>query len=383
MVTNIKNMTIRRAMATALVIPAFTISSFAAHNSRFENFNGGRSQNASSNRPAAGMNNNYRQPMQMAMVHKQGGSSNVPATNGKAPVNRPPQNAPVNRPPQNGPVNRPPQNPPTSRPPQSGPVNRPPQNPPTSRPPQSGPVNRPPQNPPTSRPPQNPPVNRPPQSGPVNRPPQNPPSARPPYRTPGDTWGRVSPRGPVNAPPIDRTRLAGGNRGTDFRPRGPEFPRTRVVDIPRERFASSFGRDHHFRIDHPVMVGGRPHFYRDGFRFGIVAAAPPAWVFSDAVYVDSIGGSYFLLNPRYPGVRVPLALTDPDAAPVPAPVSVDAQADDQQSPDSNTVTVGQTISQVVAVLGYPKSVVDMGIRKIYVYDNMRVTFIAGRMTDAR
>jgi hypothetical protein len=334
MVTNLKSSTIRRAMA-ALVIPAFTISGYAAHNSFGNN---ARSNNASYSRPMnnssfGSRQNSFRQPAQMAMAHNQGVNGNRQASGGNVPANRPAQNAQVNRTQQNTPVNRTPQNSPNNRPPQNAPVSRTPQNPP---------ISRTPQNPPISRTPQYPPNN-----------------------------GR-----------------GGDGRG----PRGPEYPRNHVAGIPRDRFKSNFGGEHSFHMERPVMVAGHPHFYRDGFSFAIMAPAPPAWIYSDAVYVDSIDGAYYLCNPRFPGVHVALSLADPNAAPVPAPAPVpyaqaqpqtDNTAGDQQAPDSNTVAVGQTIDQVVSVLGYPKSVVDMGIRKIYLYDNMRVTFIAGRMADAR
>ena len=48
-----------------------------------------------------------------------------------------------------------------------------------------------------------------------------------------------------------------------------------------------------------------------------------------------------------------------------------------------TITRGMTVGQVINVLGTPKDVVDMGFRKIFQYDNLRVTFLGGRVVDAR
>jgi len=42
-----------------------------------------------------------------------------------------------------------------------------------------------------------------------------------------------------------------------------------------------------------------------------------------------------------------------------------------------------TIPQVVAALGTPKDIIDLGLRQIYLYDQTRVTFYRGRMSDAR
>jgi hypothetical protein len=46
------------------------------------------------------------------------------------------------------------------------------------------------------------------------------------------------------------------------------------------------------------------------------------------------------------------------------------------------VVIGQTIDEVVANWGQPKDMVDLGAKKIYVYDNMKITFVNGKVTDA-
>jgi hypothetical protein len=45
--------------------------------------------------------------------------------------------------------------------------------------------------------------------------------------------------------------------------------------------------------------------------------------------------------------------------------------------------VGQTIDEVTAALGQPKSVVDLGAKKIYVYRDMKVTFKGGKVSDGQ
>jgi len=56
------------------------------------------------------------------------------------------------------------------------------------------------------------------------------------------------------------------------------------------------------------------------------------------------------------------------AAPAAEPVSVD---------------VGQTIDQVTAALGTPLKVVNLGAKKIYVYKDMKVTFLNGKVSDVQ
>ena len=47
------------------------------------------------------------------------------------------------------------------------------------------------------------------------------------------------------------------------------------------------------------------------------------------------------------------------------------------------IALGQTFDQVTAILGQPKSVMDLGAKKIYVYPDMKITFNAGKVTDVQ
>jgi hypothetical protein len=166
----------------------------------------------------------------------------------------------------------------------------------------------------------------------------------------------------------------------------------RGARIPDNRFRAQFGYNHTFRMDHAAMIGGRPHFWFGGFSFGIVDPWPVGWLSTDAVYVDSIGGAYYLCNSLHPGVVLALSLADPDeSAEAPAadgsvpPQVADAgladNSDSSAAPAS--ITWGETPDQMVATLGNPTGVIDLGLRKIYVYNDMKVTFIAGRLSDVR
>jgi len=60
--------------------------------------------------------------------------------------------------------------------------------------------------------------------------------------------------------------------------------------------------------------------------------------------------------------------SSPAAAPSSAPV---------------TVSQGQTVDEVTAALGPPKRVIDLGTKKIYVYQDMKITFKAGKVSDVQ
>jgi hypothetical protein len=51
------------------------------------------------------------------------------------------------------------------------------------------------------------------------------------------------------------------------------------------------------------------------------------------------------------------------------------------SAEPPTVSLGQTPDQVTAAMGKPKSIMDLGAKKIYVYPDMKVTFNSGKVTD--
>ncbi len=70
--------------------------------------------------------------------------------------------------------------------------------------------------------------------------------------------------------------------------------------IKEEDFRAHFGRQHEFRVarrdDRRFNYGGYWFTYSDPW--------PPAWSYSDEVYVDEIDGQYYLVDPVHPGLRL-------------------------------------------------------------------------------
>jgi hypothetical protein len=58
------------------------------------------------------------------------------------------------------------------------------------------------------------------------------------------------------------------------------------------------------------------------------------------------------------------------------------QQPQQQQPPA-TVQIGQTPDQVTQILGQPDKIIDLGAKKIYVYKDIKVTFVNGKVTDAQ
>ena len=46
------------------------------------------------------------------------------------------------------------------------------------------------------------------------------------------------------------------------------------------------------------------------------------------------------------------------------------------------IELGQTTEAVIAIMGQPKDLIDLGNKKIYVYDSLKFTFIDGKLTKA-
>jgi hypothetical protein len=50
---------------------------------------------------------------------------------------------------------------------------------------------------------------------------------------------------------------------------------------------------------------------------------------------------------------------------------------------TQTISMGQTIPQVVAIIGQPKQIIDLGSKKTYRYPDMKVIFIDGKVSDVQ
>jgi hypothetical protein len=74
---------------------------------------------------------------------------------------------------------------------------------------------------------------------------------------------------------------------------------------------------------------------------------------------------------------------DADVAEKEATADLPGAAPVQASADPPTVALGQTPEQVTSALGKPKSIMDLGAKKIYVYPDMKVTFNGGKVTDIK
>jgi hypothetical protein len=78
-------------------------------------------------------------------------------------------------------------------------------------------------------------------------------------------------------------------------------------------------------------------------------------------------------------------------APLPAPAAAPAKSAEAPPPpiappppppaDPKTISLGQTVDQVTSNFGQPTKVMKLGAKQIYVYPDMKVTFVGGKVTD--
>jgi len=101
--------------------------------------------------------------------------------------------------------------------------------------------------------------------------------------------------------------------------------------------------------------------------------------------------------PPDPNVANELAQTAKEADGAEQEVAAEAQQADGPPPDAPPpavaapppaaapveISVGQTIEQVTAAMGQPKQIVKAGAKQIYVYPDLKVTFVNGKVSDVQ
>ena len=76
--------------------------------------------------------------------------------------------------------------------------------------------------------------------------------------------------------------------------------------IPDSHFRAHFGRGHVFRMGSPRLINGYYRFRYSGYLFGYSEQWPSGWNYNDNVYIDYVGGDYYMYNPRHPGIHITL-----------------------------------------------------------------------------
>ena len=56
---------------------------------------------------------------------------------------------------------------------------------------------------------------------------------------------------------------------------------------------------------------------------------------------------------------------------------------EQQQAEPQTIQLGMTTDQVQAALGKPEKIVNLGPKQLYVYKDLKVTFVNGKVSDVQ
>jgi len=104
-----------------------------------------------------------------------------------------------------------------------------------------------------------------------------------------------------------QTRAVANNRG-DNGNHGNGNNGNHYGRISDNNYRAHFGHDHSFRMIRPQMVDGYDRFQYSGYWFGFNQPWPSGWSYNDNVYVEYVGGGYYLYNPRHSGIRITLNL---------------------------------------------------------------------------
>ncbi|MFZ0687804.1 MAG: hypothetical protein WAM89_19835, partial [Terriglobales bacterium] len=78
-----------------------------------------------------------------------------------------------------------------------------------------------------------------------------------------------------------------------------------------------------------------------------------------------------------------ISTLDPQQSQSDQKASDQQQPSEQEKPDPQTIHLGQTIDQVLSALGKPDKIVDLGAKQIYVYKDLKVTFVNGKVSDVQ
>ena len=143
------------------------------------------------------------------------------------------------------------------------------------------------------------------------------------------------------------------------------YPSAIAVDVKNEKIAFSVVACDTCNQTNP------PTYYKSevDFQFakGYLETADPGKV------EDTIGEVFAIDNSTQeaPQAQQPAAQPEQPAQPAPAPAA------------PASIQLGQTIDEVVAILGQPDKMVNLGAKQIYVYKDLKVTFVNGKVSDVQ
>jgi hypothetical protein len=91
----------------------------------------------------------------------------------------------------------------------------------------------------------------------------------------------------------------------------------------------------------------------------------------------------FTLEGQNENAQQPVEVASQPAAPQTQPAPVAAAAPPAPAAEPTKIELGQTTEQVVAAMGQPEKMVNLGEKQIYMYKDLKITFLNGKVSDVQ
>jgi hypothetical protein len=116
-----------------------------------------------------------------------------------------------------------------------------------------------------------------------------------------------------------------------------------------------------------------------GYRASLTFQYPKGYLeTTDFAQIQRTIGQVFTVAGR--GSTDPQPGTDP---PMPQAAQPALQPRPVPQAEPTRIALGQTMNEVTANLGQPDKVVDLGSKKIYIYRDLKITFLDGKVSDVQ
>jgi len=126
--------------------------------------------------------------------------------------------------------------------------------------------------------------------------------------------------------------------------------------------------------------------YDDGRYIGAIKIQFPKGNFPTLDQIDHMISEVATIDP--PAPPAPATPPPPSVAAAPAPppmadIPPPPPPTDEPPPAPKTISLGQTKADVVAAFGQPQKIVRIGAKEIDYYPDMKITFVAGKVSDVQ
>jgi hypothetical protein len=126
------------------------------------------------------------------------------------------------------------------------------------------------------------------------------------------------------------------------------------------------------------LVACDPSGGKTGVSFQFAKGYQTSLAFPD---IQQAIGQVFTIEGQNQNAQPAEVATQPVAQPAPEPAARQAPPAPQAEP--TRIGLGQTTEQVLAAMGKPEKIVNLGEKQIYMYKDLKITFMSGKVSDVQ